>query len=80
MPTVCTGSRTAKAWELSLYQPLRLELLDENGVGFLQDLHALGGDGAGDAHGQSGAREGMAPDHVVGKAQGQTRAAHFIFE
>ena len=56
------------------------ELLDEDGVGVLQDLHPLRADAAGNAHRQAGAGEGVAPDHVLGQAQGQAHPPHLVLE
>ena len=56
------------------------DLLDHDGVGRPQDLGPLGGDLADDAHGQARAREGLAPDDLVGQAELLADGAHLVLE
>ena len=53
---------------------------DEDVVGILQHAHLFGRDVAQNAHGQSGAGEGVTIDKVFGHTHLASHAAHFVFE
>ena len=57
-----------------------VERFDENGVRFLEGLHALLRHLAQDAHGEAGARERMPPEHLAGQPQLLARLAHLVLE
>ena len=79
-PTLCTGSSTAKAWLTFVVPARRAQLLEEDGVGLLQERHPLGGDLAEHAHREAGAREGMAADDLLGQPQLAAELAHLVLE
>ncbi len=57
-----------------------VQFLDEDGVGFAQDVGVLLLHFAEDAHAEAGPREGMTVDHVVGQAEFKAELAHFVLE
>ena len=56
------------------------EFLTEDCVRFAYGFQTVSGDGAGAADSEAGAGEGLAEDHVVGKAECFADHADFVFE
>ena len=56
------------------------EFADEDGIGLLGDVDALGSDLAGDAHGEAGAGERMTPQGAVRDAEAGTEGADLVLE
>ena len=63
-----------------IVQAVLAHLGDEDVVGVLQYAHFLGGDFAQYAHGQAGAREGVAAYQMLGHAQLPSDGAYFVLE
>src|ERR1035438_6142755 len=61
-------------------KPRRLDLRDHDVVGLLQQGHALRGDFAEDADGESGPGERLALENLLGHAQVAANATDFILE
>ena len=74
------GKQHGKALPDLVIEPGGLDLRDYDLVGLLQQCNALRGHFAQDAHGQTGAGEGLAAENIVGHAQVAADAADFVFE
>ena len=62
------------------YQPSSAQLLDEDGVGALQQLGVIAVHLAEDAHAQARARERMAEHHLARQAEREAELAHLVLE
>src|ERR1035438_2001583 len=63
-----------------LVEAARTQLLEKDRVGLLQDPHALLCDLTGDAHGEAGARERMAREHLLRNTELLAEASHLVLE
>jgi len=77
---VRTGRRTAKLCQMRSYSPAAADLLVEDRVGGAEHGEALGGDLAEAAHGEAGAGEGVAVEHLVRHAEGDAGGADLVLE
>ena len=73
------GEDAEELGHLALIAVLR-HLIPEHPVGLLEDFHLLGGDLTDDAHAQTGTREGLPPDQLMGNAQLLAYPADLILE
>ena len=62
------------------FEPGQAQFLTDDRVGLLQQRHPLRGDLADDPHPETGAREGLAPHHLVGQAELGAEFAHLVLE